>query len=77
MDCLRRGAPLVVKGSDGLLQRKYDFNYFAQALSGQKIKVIHVQDPAREEMKDAHEFFKRIATNVHRDEVDLYKIKVS
>lgn len=76
MDCLRRGAPLVIKESTQSLQRPYNFEYFVHALKGQKIKVVHILHPEREEITDAYEFFERISTGAHHDEVALWKIKV-
>lgn len=73
MDCLRRGAPLVVKNSTKAFQRQYDFEYFAHALKGRTIVAIHVLD-GQEQEKDAFDFFMSIARG--DEEANIWKIKV-
>lgn len=74
MEHLRNGVPLTVSGCTESMTCAYDFNYFAEALRGQKITVVHILDPDREEERDAYLFFKSIEAG--DPEAAFWKIKV-
>ena len=71
---LRLGSPLVITGCTTLMQRRYNFDYFANVLHGIKIKTVHILDSTNEELKDGFTFFRGIV--VGDPATALWKVKV-